>query len=69
MHHEDPGSWGPGIIGIAAVLEALLIIVIALRIYTRVWIAKAFWWDDFTILLAAVGGPFPPSPSPLLYNE
>ena len=48
------GNWGNGIIGLAAVCEGLVLIFFALRIYTRIWIAKAFWWDDFTIILAVV---------------
>lgn len=48
------GNWGSGIIGLAATCEFLVLVVIILRIYTRVWIAKAFWWDDFTIILAVV---------------
>ena len=50
----EEGNWGPGIIGLAATCEALVLIFTVLRIYTRVWIARAFWWDDFTIIMAVV---------------
>ena len=56
---DDRGDWGHGIIGITAFLEALVLVTIGLRVYTRIWIVKSFWWDDFTIILAVVGlAPF-----------
>ena len=51
---DDRGGWGPGIIGITAFLEALVLVTIVLRVYTRIWVAKAFWWDDVAIILAVV---------------
>ncbi|KAG8531786.1 uncharacterized protein KY384_003422 [Bacidia gigantensis] len=52
---SDEGNWGPGIIGLAATCEGLVLIFISLRIYTRVWLAKAFWWDDATMIFAVLG--------------
>ncbi|KAI4266380.1 MAG: hypothetical protein LQ337_008809 [Flavoplaca oasis] len=49
------GNWGPPIIILTAVFLAIVIFVLALRIFTRVWIVHAFWWDDFTIILAVLG--------------
>lgn len=54
MADADCGDWGTSIIAITALLEALVLVIIALRIYTRIWIAHAFWWDDFTMILAVV---------------
>lgn len=50
----DEGHWGHGIIGITAGLEGLMLIFVFLRIYTRLRIVRHFWWDDLTIVLAAV---------------
>ncbi|KAI4102224.1 MAG: hypothetical protein LQ339_004749 [Xanthoria mediterranea] len=49
------GNWGPPIIILTAVFLAIVLFVLALRIFTRVWIVHAFWWDDFTIILAVLG--------------
>ena len=51
------GNWGPPIIILTAVFLAIVLFVLALRIFTRVWIVHAFWWDDFTIILAVVRLP------------
>ena len=51
---DSKGDWGPGIIGVTTVLEIFVLIAIVLRVCTRVWIVKSFWWDDFTIILAVV---------------
>ncbi|KAL8692447.1 MAG: hypothetical protein Q9224_003953 [Gallowayella concinna] len=49
------GNWGPPIIILTAVFLAIVLFVLALRIFTRVWLVRAFWWDDFTIILAVLG--------------
>ncbi|KAL8867038.1 MAG: hypothetical protein Q9174_005922 [Haloplaca sp. 1 TL-2023] len=49
------GNWGPPIIILTAVFLFLVLVVLALRIFTRVWLVHAFWWDDFTIILAVLG--------------
>ena len=54
MAGSDEGNWASGINGICALLIGLVILVTILRVYTRVWIANSFWWDDVTILLAVV---------------
>lgn len=48
------GNWGQPIVALTAFFLAIVILVLALRIFTRVWIVHAFWWDDFTIILAVV---------------
>lgn len=48
------GNWGQPIVALTAFFLGLVILVLALRIFTRVWIVHAFWWDDFTIILAVV---------------
>lgn len=48
------GNWASGIIGLTAMCEALVLVVVLLRVYTRIWIARAFWWDDFAIIMALV---------------
>ncbi|KAL6718210.1 hypothetical protein ACLMJK_004298 [Lecanora helva] len=52
---SDEGNWGTPIVVLTAFFLAVVIIFLALRIYTRVWIVKAFWWDDYTIILAVLG--------------
>jgi len=51
---DDQGHWGPGIVWIVGVLIGLVIIICLLRVYTRIWIVRSFWWDDLTIILAVV---------------
>ncbi|KAL8952988.1 MAG: hypothetical protein Q9183_007357, partial [Haloplaca sp. 2 TL-2023] len=46
------GSWGPPIIALTTVFLFLVLVVLALRIFTRLWLVRGFWWDDFTIILA-----------------
>ncbi|KAL8805859.1 MAG: hypothetical protein Q9200_005257 [Gallowayella weberi] len=49
------GNWGPPIVILTAVFLVIVLFVLALRIFTRVWLVHAFWWDDFTIILAVIG--------------
>ena len=53
------GTWSVPINALTGFFLAVVIIVLFLRIYTRVWIVHSFWWDDFTIILAVVRFPFP----------
>lgn len=48
------GNWGQPIVALTAFFLALVILVLALRIFTRVWLVHAFWWDDAAIILAVV---------------
>ena len=45
---------GPMIIIVTATIVGVTAIVVALRLAVRIWITKAFWWDDWTILFAIV---------------
>ncbi|KAL9011856.1 MAG: hypothetical protein Q9173_003345 [Seirophora scorigena] len=49
------GNWGQPIIALTAFFLALVLIVLALRIFSRVYLVHAFWWDDATIILAVLG--------------
>ncbi len=51
----DQGNWGYPINVLTTFFLVLVILVLCLRIFTRVWIVHAFWWDDFTIILAVLG--------------
>ena len=51
---RDEGNWGVPIVALTAFFLALVILFLLLRIITRIWIVKSFWWDDFTIILAVV---------------
>ena len=60
-----PPGWGkPGYViaskvplhlGIQLALAVIMIIVVALRIYTRAFLVRALGWDDALILMATVG--------------
>jgi hypothetical protein len=45
-------GWEVIIVGI--VFGIITVIIVALRCYSRYLIAKSFWWDDWTIIGAAV---------------
>ncbi|MCJ1451381.1 hypothetical protein MMC28_001717 [Mycoblastus sanguinarius] len=51
----DEGNWGHSIVALTTFFIILVFIALVLRIVTRVWIVKSFWWDDFTIILAVLG--------------
>ncbi|KAL8957260.1 MAG: hypothetical protein Q9193_005420, partial [Seirophora villosa] len=55
------GNWGQPIIALTAFFLALVLIVLALRIFSRVYLVHAFWWDDATIILAVVRPKLPPN--------
>ena len=49
------GNWGTPMAVLTAVFLVIVIAVLALRIFTRIYIVHHFWWDDFTIILAVLG--------------
>ena len=49
------GNWGTPMAVLTAVFLGIVIAVLALRIFTRIYIVHHFWWDDFTIILAVLG--------------
>ena len=51
---SDEGNWGTPIIALTAFFLVLVLLFLFLRIATRVWIVRSFWWDDFAIILAVV---------------
>ena len=50
------GPKGVANVTVVAVLAAIYIPIVVLRLYTRQVILKALWWDDYTIVLAMVSG-------------
>lgn len=50
----NPETQGPAAIIITSLLLGLVTILLAIRIYTRVWISKGFGLDDILILFAYV---------------
>lgn len=48
-------------LGVSA-LTSMCLIVVSLRIYTRLIIVKAPWWDDLAIVIALVRSPKPLRP-------
>ena len=51
------GNWESPINGLTTFFLVLVIIFLLLRLFTRIFIVHAFWWDDFTIILAVVLNP------------
>ncbi|KAG6986669.1 hypothetical protein G7Y79_00074g098660 [Physcia stellaris] len=49
------GNWESPINGLTTFFLVLVILFLLLRLFTRIFIVHAFWWDDFTIILAVVG--------------
>lgn len=52
---EGDTNQGPVILGLDWALFSLSTIFVILRLLTRTWITRNFWWDDATIALAQVG--------------
>ena len=50
-----PASKVPLHLGIQLALAVIMIIVVALRIYTRAFLVRALGWDDALILMATAG--------------
>ena len=42
-------------IALLAIFTFVVITIVPLRVYTRIWIVKAFWYDDAAIIVATVG--------------
>ncbi len=45
---NNPPSLHPHIIAVGIVTSLLATAFVALRIYTRAFITRALWWDDYT---------------------
>ena len=54
---SDEGNWGPAILALTIAFLVLVLISLFLRIVTRVWIVRQFWYDDAAIILAVVSVP------------
>jgi Ca2+/Na+ antiporter len=53
-NYTDPETRGPGVIYINSILYPLVLAVVGIRTYTRVFISRSFGLDDTFILLAMV---------------
>lgn len=53
-NYVDPETAGPGAFITVSVLLFLVIVLLAIRIYTRLWISRGFGLDDILIMLAFV---------------
>ena len=47
---------GPEVFSVAIPFTIIICLIVALRFYVRIFIVKRTGWDDYTILLATVGG-------------
>lgn len=54
-NYTNPETRGPVAVIVVSVLLFLVIVLLAVRIYTRLIISKGFGLDDILILLAFVG--------------
>lgn len=50
----NPDTAGPAAFIIVSVLLFLVIVLLGIRIYTRLWISRGFGLDDILIMLAFV---------------
>ena len=62
------GNWESPINGLTTFFLVLVILFLLLRLFTRIFIVRAFWWDDFTIILAVVPNPITKLASQMKYN-
>jgi hypothetical protein len=53
-NYIDPVTRGPGLLIVNIVFSALAFIVVALRLYTRVWITRSLGMDDVFVFAALV---------------
>jgi len=53
-NYVNPETTGAGLLITNCVMLSVSLVVIGIRIYTRVWISNNFGWDDVFILLALV---------------
>ena len=51
---SDQANWGPAILALTIAFLVVVLIFLFLRIITRVWIVRQFWYDDAAIILAVV---------------
>ena len=51
----DPPSDGHSIITVCAILLALTSVIFMLRMYTRWFVNRRMWWDDYTMVVAWIG--------------
>lgn len=51
----DPPGDGRSIIAICAILLALTSVTLLLRMYTRCFVNRRVWWDDYTMVVAWIG--------------
>jgi hypothetical protein len=58
-NYANPETRGPGVIYINSILYPLVVAVVGIRTYTRVFISRSFGLDDTFILLAMVPPAFP----------
>jgi hypothetical protein len=53
-NYTNPETRGPGVIYINSVLYSLVVAVVGIRTYTRLFISRSFGLDDSFILIAMV---------------
>lgn len=53
----DPERRGPALVIINSILLPLALVVVGLRLYTRLRVARSAGWDDVFIALASVSPP------------
>jgi len=54
-NYTNPVTRGNALVVVNAIFITLVVLVVALRLYTRIWIKRWFGADDYFILLALVG--------------
>ncbi|KAF2687354.1 hypothetical protein K458DRAFT_429292 [Lentithecium fluviatile CBS 122367] len=52
----NPETQAPQCIAIVSIFLGIMIITLAMRLYTRIYVVKRTGWDDWTALLAGVSG-------------
>lgn len=57
-NYKDPPTRGPALVIVNAILIALVVIAVLLRLYARLFIKRWFGSDDIFIILALVRLPF-----------
>ncbi|KAI9747112.1 MAG: hypothetical protein M1815_004617 [Lichina confinis] len=51
----DPPGDGTSIIIVCAIELVLTTVILLLRMYTRIFVNRRVWWDDYTMILAWIG--------------
>jgi hypothetical protein len=57
-NYDDPVTRGYALVVVNSIFITLVVIVVSLRLYTRLWIKRWFGSDDLFIILALVGFPY-----------